>query len=489
MQLGIFLIIYLVGVVLFIAERTIASEYLSDTSLNIILILTPIALMGVYLFFVLAMPATKLRLDLAADNIYYLGFLYTLTSLATALVFDSSEVILSNFGVAISSTLFGIVARVCINQLKVDPVIIEEAARLELAESSRRLVTELDQAVLHLRDFQKQSLQVMSEGYAEVQTKVEKISADLFTSLEETVEKSTGPLSKMAENTRSASDVALNALDKLTKSNENVTQSYELMATSIATVNQSLDLLSKRLSDPSLIDDKITGPLNKQIETIQTILNQEFSERFNELTQTIEVINSSHKEVGEKIVASIQELLKGQNNHLYKISDEIKILIQSIKAIDKSHEVVSNRILESVRELLRGNDKLPQAISGELKTLNQSINAINSSQNEVGEKIRESVQELLNQQPTLPQEVREEFTTLTQLIEDTSRSHKFADEKIVDLVQELLIQHSALPKIIRRELKKLIRDIRKASKRARGNNFISVLISRISRDKNKQDEN
>ena len=88
--------------------------------------------MGTYVFFVTLVPATKLRTDIAADNVYWFGFLYTLTSLAVAFV-DEPETILANFGVAIVSTLIGIAARVGLNQLRVDPNEIEEAIRLELS--------------------------------------------------------------------------------------------------------------------------------------------------------------------------------------------------------------------------------------------------------------------------------------------------------------------------------------------------------------------
>ena len=104
-------------------------------------------LMGTYVFFVTLVPATKLRTDVAADNVYYLGFLFTLTSLAIALSIDSADAILANFGVAIISTLIGIAARVGLNQLRVDPNDIEEASRLELSGATSRVKAELNETV------------------------------------------------------------------------------------------------------------------------------------------------------------------------------------------------------------------------------------------------------------------------------------------------------------------------------------------------------
>ena len=74
-----------------------------------------------YAFFILIVPATRLRLDVAADNMYYLGFLYTLSSLAVAIYVDEASKVLANFGVAITCTIIGIAFRVALNQLRVDP--------------------------------------------------------------------------------------------------------------------------------------------------------------------------------------------------------------------------------------------------------------------------------------------------------------------------------------------------------------------------------
>jgi hypothetical protein len=66
-----------------------------------------------------------------AINLYYIGFLYTLTSLGVSLWQFSStegaETIVTNFGVAIASTIFGVALRVLFNQMRQDPVEVERA--------------------------------------------------------------------------------------------------------------------------------------------------------------------------------------------------------------------------------------------------------------------------------------------------------------------------------------------------------------------------
>src|ERR1700675_1875280 len=94
----------------------------------------------------------RLRDDQSGDNLYYMGFLFTLTSLAVSLYQFSSdgsaEQIVQNFGIAIGSTIAGITLRIFFNQMRRDPVEVEHTARLELANASRRLRRELDSTVI-----------------------------------------------------------------------------------------------------------------------------------------------------------------------------------------------------------------------------------------------------------------------------------------------------------------------------------------------------
>src|SRR5262245_21337039 len=88
--------------------------------------------LGLMLLYALALGLARyfrLRDDQAGDNLYYLGFLYTLTSLGVSLwqfsVNEGAEGIVTNFGVAIASTILGVALRVVFNQMRQDPVEVE----------------------------------------------------------------------------------------------------------------------------------------------------------------------------------------------------------------------------------------------------------------------------------------------------------------------------------------------------------------------------
>lgn len=305
-----FFVIYITGAVLLTFEKTIIASLIDANFPNsafadILIILTAIILMGTYVVCVVAVPATKLRTDVAADNVYYLGFLYTLTSLSVALIIDDATAILGNFGVAIISTLIGIAARVGLNQLRVDPTDIEEASRLELSDATRRVRAELDETIFQLTNFREMSMQVMAEGYEEVQKKVDGIADRLFSSLEDTVDKSTQPLNQLVENSKKANEKAVNSIADLTNSNVQLIKSNKSMATEIEKVNVVLRTLSEHYADTGIIDDKVIASVQEQLDNIQAKLTREAREEFRGLVTSVSEIQETSQKLEEKLNSNI----------------------------------------------------------------------------------------------------------------------------------------------------------------------------------------
>ena len=302
-----FFLIYIVGAVLLTFEKTFIYSFFSSESglAKAIIIATAMILMGIYVFFVTLVPATKLRTDVAADNVYYLGFLFTLTSLAIALSIDSADAILANFGVAIISTLIGIAARVGLNQLRVDPNDIEEASRLELSAATSRVKAELNETVQQLTEFRQISLQVMSEGYADVQKNVETISTQVLQSLEELVKQSAKPLEEVAERTRAANTEAVKSIDDFTKSSKALTKSHKEMSAQIEQVNNALTSLSQHYSDTGIIDDKVIGAVQEQLSKVQDQLTKKAQDELDELKNALEDNKRNSEELRSELNQSL----------------------------------------------------------------------------------------------------------------------------------------------------------------------------------------
>src|ERR1700761_5529953 len=143
---------------------------LAVTSVPVLIMIGYAVLLGARLF--------RLRDDQAGDNLYYMGFLFTLTSLAVSLyqfsAAGSAEQIVQNFGIAIASTIAGITLRIMFNQMRRDPIETEATARMELAEASRRVKRELESAIMEFGYFRRTSQQSITEALDEVRESIGK---------------------------------------------------------------------------------------------------------------------------------------------------------------------------------------------------------------------------------------------------------------------------------------------------------------------------
>jgi hypothetical protein len=133
----------------------------------------PVSLMFLYAGMAFATRRYRLREDRVGDNIYYLGFLYTLTSLSYALyVYDPSGAgateIITNFGIAILTTIIGLAGRVFFNQMRVEPAEFEREARFALVQASSELRASLADATIEMSNFKRKTFQILEEGVTDM---------------------------------------------------------------------------------------------------------------------------------------------------------------------------------------------------------------------------------------------------------------------------------------------------------------------------------
>lgn len=294
----------------------------------------PILLMGAYAFIVI-LPALRLRDDQTGDNLYYMGFLYTLTSLGVALYQFTSEgsadQIVQAFGVAIGSTITGIFLRVVMTQMRRDPVDVERDARLELAEAARKMRRELDATVIELANFRRASMQVMSDGFQDVQVKVDDISSRLMKSIEETVNQTRAPmidasktsselLGTMSESTAQKLDsFAALLTSKLGASGERLNEENNQLAAAVTKMTDSLENMSTKLQAMQTPDrvmeiklDPILKPLIKNAADVASSSQRAADAhgvqmaRAGEIHQSLVTLTGTLIEIADKLGRSDQ---------------------------------------------------------------------------------------------------------------------------------------------------------------------------------------
>lgn len=134
----------------------------------------------------------RLRADQAGDNCYYLGLIYTLASLSYAIFTfdpdDTATTVVQGFGIALATTIVGLILRVFFNQGRPDLENAEEEIRLEMTDAVARLKGELNTAVRDMHDFSQRIQQVLGEVHTSAVNSIESFSKASVTGMQEVSE-------------------------------------------------------------------------------------------------------------------------------------------------------------------------------------------------------------------------------------------------------------------------------------------------------------
>jgi ElaB/YqjD/DUF883 family membrane-anchored ribosome-binding protein len=254
----------------------------------------------------------RLRDDQSGDNLYYMGFLFTLTSLGVSLYqFDearSAEQIVQNFGIAIASTIAGITLRILFNQMRRDPVEVEATARLELAEASRRVKRELDSTVLEFSYFRRTAQQSINDALAEVKETL----ADASDRLAGEIKKFATTAGKPLEDASKKSGQTLDEMNErivetLEAVSARLAQEGEELSRSTASIVEAIDDVATKLASLQTPDQLIEIKLAPVISALTRAINS-FNKSAETQAQTIEANLQQTRAVGIAVTQLMQEL-------------------------------------------------------------------------------------------------------------------------------------------------------------------------------------
>ena len=213
----------------------------------------PVGTMLAYALLIYSARGLRLRDDQSGDNLYYMGFLFTLTSLGVSLyqftAARAAEEIVQNFGIAIGSTIAGIGLRVIFNQMRRDPVEVERMMRLELAEAARRVRRELDSTVVEFGYHRRSAQQAAADSFNQVTEKFDDIVGKFLGSLEEITAKTVAPLEAASRRSAEAIVQAGEGIGaKLGESGRQISSASETLSERAAAVSAALDDVTAKLS-------------------------------------------------------------------------------------------------------------------------------------------------------------------------------------------------------------------------------------------------
>lgn len=221
----------------------------------------------------------KLRDDQAGDNLYYLGFLYTLTSLSVSLwqftATGATETIIENFGIALSTTIVGVVLRVIFNQMRQDPMEVERTARLELAEAARKVRNELDSAALEFSHFRRGMQQSLTDAAAEMNKHIDSLVLKAAKGWEDLPARSLEPLEKVSAQAATALErLNTTLISGLDDGSKRLFSALEGLTGRTQSVSDQLGQVSKRISSISIPKDIALGKIDDLAKTLAVSIEE-----------------------------------------------------------------------------------------------------------------------------------------------------------------------------------------------------------------------
>jgi len=211
--------------------------------------------MVAYAFVVQTSGTGKLRADQAGDNCYYLGLIFTLISLAYAIFFfdpaTTATTVVQGFGIALATTIMGLVLRVFFSQMRVDLVQTEDTARIELADAAGRLKAELQSITISMSDYGRETRQALEELRGQVIEALGAVQGDTAKSMSET------------------SAAAIEAIRSVTTS---ATEALSAMSTAATTaVNEQAVEATARARRMTTATDKVISRIEKHADAMSGI--------------------------------------------------------------------------------------------------------------------------------------------------------------------------------------------------------------------------
>ena len=326
----------------------------------------PVAAMLAYALLITLARSMRLRDDQSGDNLYYMGFLFTLTSLGVSLYQFSAtraaEEIVQNFGIAIGSTIAGIGLRVIFNQMRRDPIEVERTMRLELAEAARRVRRELDASVVEFGYFRRSAQQSADDSFKHVSEVYDKQLTEFFSKLAEVAKESGATIGELSKTVGAALSASAR---KMSTQTEKLSGQVEAITNALDSVTSRLNAMQmpERLIEVQL--EPIARLLAQAIEQIQTQSDGQakaVTDLVAVLRGEFETTTSTNRAALESAITMINATSEVLNEITTNSKDYAEALRSMLMRTDETMRTFTEVLVKSGTETAARTEQLSEAL-------------------------------------------------------------------------------------------------------------------------------
>ena len=381
---------------------------------------------------------------LSGDNCYYLGFVFTLTSLAITLYLlvqtkgqtAAIRDVISGFGVALASTIFGIILRVLHIRMSPDIASLDRQTRIELHTAVRNFRTNLSASLVELKHFSIEAAQMLSEQRDAIRMASEETIETHKQFLKTGMEEQAKILNEtLAAATGKTAETIADAVVKAT----NI--SYEELLTSIAGMRKAVDDLAREESETlkKLVED--SSGISSESAKVQVALKEFSSDTVQFLSERRDEIRKASRETIELhenvLKAGMEEQTKMMNETLTAATAKATETIAD--EVIKATKVAYEELLTSIAGMREAIADLALKESESLRTLVEDSSSITSE----GTKVQTALKHYSAETVRILYQLRDEIRVVSRETMETHRQVLKTDieeqTKVMNVAQEELL--------------------------------------------------
>ncbi len=329
----------------------------------------------------------RLRADQAGDNCYYLGLIYTLISLAYAIFFfdpaTTATTVVQGFGVALATTIMGLILRVFFSQSRADLVETEDTARIELADAAGRLKAELQAMTISMSDYGRETRQALEELRSQVVEALVVVQNDASKAIFETsvaageailtmsadatavVTQQSTEAAARGKRMSAATDKVIAGIEKHAEALGGIERSSTAIAASLASLEKVAGRTERNLGELSQRADGMA-----RAQTLLAKSGDDLREAVAGMTQHVRTFDATATRFDAAVIARLDEIKQSPGDMMARTADtfgrasgamrdQFAIITQGQQAFA---EDIAKRTAESVALLDRHNAAIEQEL-------------------------------------------------------------------------------------------------------------------------------